>query len=210
METQSQKTCTAFIGYRCISSGALITVVDYLKTSLSSEDLSTTLIFDDMSSETIEVDFRGELPDVLERIQNSDIHASSAESIQMDHQIPRGPGRPKLGVVSREVTLLPRHWEWLNSQPGGASVALRKLVEEARRVNRDRDRIRIAKESAYRFMSTIAGNLPGFEDAARWLFAGDLIRFSSSISEWPNDVRTHLKKVSNTAFEQDTSQKDHL
>src|SRR4029079_4156101 len=65
---------------------------------------------------------------------------------------PRGRGRPRLGVVAREGTLLPRHWEWLGTQPGGASVVLRKLVEEARRANGDADRTRAARDAAYRFM----------------------------------------------------------
>ena len=108
---------------------------------------------------------------------------------------PRGRGRPKLGVVAREVTLLPRHWDWLNSQPGGASVALRKLVEEARRASGDRDRIRAAQESAYHFMSAMAGNLPGFEEAARALFAYDRRGFGDLIAAWPEDVRDHVIKL---------------
>ena len=108
---------------------------------------------------------------------------------------PRGRGRPKLGVVAREITLLPRHWDWLNSQPGGASVALRKLVEEARRGSGDRDRIRSAQEAAYHFMSAIAGNLPGFEEASRALFAYDRRRFGDLIAAWPEDVRDHVIKL---------------
>jgi hypothetical protein len=98
-------------------------------------------------------------------------------------------------VVAREVTLLPRHWDWLNGQPGGASVALRKLVEEARRVNEGRDRVRRAQESAYRFMSAMAGDLPAFEEAARALFAGKADQFASLICRWPKDVRMHLERM---------------
>jgi hypothetical protein len=100
-----------------------------------------------------------------------------------------------LGVVAREVTLLPRHWDWLNSQPGGASVALRKLVELARRTSGDRDRVRAAQESAYSFMSAIAGNLPGFEEATRALFAYDRRRFSELIASWPEDIRDYAIKL---------------
>jgi hypothetical protein len=103
----------------------------------------------------------------------------------------RGRGRPKLGVVPREVTLLPRHWDWLNTQPGGASVALRKLVEEARRTSGSADRRRVAHESAYRFMSAVAGNLPGFEEATRSLFADDERRFAELVADWPSDVRDY-------------------
>jgi len=106
-----------------------------------------------------------------------------------------GRGRPKLGVVAREVTLLPRHWEWLGAQPGGASVALRKLVEVARRASGDRDRGRAARDAAYHFMSVMAGNLPGFEEASRALFADDRRRFAELISGWPGDIRDHVVKL---------------
>jgi hypothetical protein len=98
-------------------------------------------------------------------------------------------------VVAREVTLLPRHWDWLTSQAGGASVALRRLVDEARRTSGDRDRVRAAQEAAYHFMSAMAGNLPGFEEAARALFAYDRRRFADLIAEWPPDVRDHAVKL---------------
>ena len=113
---------------------------------------------------------------------------------------PRGPGRPKLGVVAREVTLLPRHWEWLAQQSGGASVAIRRLVEEARRAGEDKDRIRQAQEAAYRFMSAIAGNKPHYEDAIRALFAGEQARFEKLIAEWPADVRDHASRLAERGF----------
>ncbi len=107
----------------------------------------------------------------------------------------RSPGRPKLGVIAREVTLLPRHWDWLNLQPGGASVALRKLVDEARRTNGDRNRNRVAQEAAYRFMYAIAGNLPGFEEATRALFACDRHKFTELVAGWPEDVRDYAVQL---------------
>ena len=116
---------------------------------------------------------------------------------------PRGPGRPKLGVVAREVTLLPRHWEWLAQQSGGASVALRKLVDEARRTGEDRDRVRQAQEAAYRFMSAMAGNKANYEDAIRALFAGEAARFEDLIAEWPADVRRHAAKLAERAFDRE-------
>ncbi len=76
-------------------------------------------------------------------------------------------------------------------QPGGASVALRKLVEDARRANAQRDNRRAAHERGYHFMSAIAGDLPGFEEAARTLFADDRARFGELIASWPHDVRDH-------------------
>ena len=118
---------------------------------------------------------------------------------------PRGPGRPKLGVVAREITLLPRHWDWLAQQPGGASVAIRKLVEQARRTGEDKDRIRQAQEAAYRFMSVMAGNRPHYEDAIRALFAGDRRRFGKLIAGWPADVRDHASRLAERAFHRDAA-----
>lgn len=102
---------------------------------------------------------------------------------------PRGPGRPRLGVTAREVTLLPRHWDWLAAQPGGASVALRKLVESASRS--DGARARAAQEAAYRFITAIAGDLPGYEEALRTLFANDRVGFIARIANWPDDIQCY-------------------
>ena len=103
-----------------------------------------------------------------------------------------GPGRPKLGVVGREVTLLPRHWDWLAAQPGGASVTLRKLVEAARKERQGPQAIRRAQDAAYRFMHALAGDLPGFEEATRALYAWDVERMRGLIERWPPDVRDHV------------------
>jgi hypothetical protein len=136
---------------------------------------SMFLVFDDQTGRQVEIDTR---------VTNLDLPEE-----------PRGRGRPKLGVIAREVTLLPRHWDWLATQPGGASVALRKLVDEARKASGDKDRIRKAQEAAYWFMSSIAGNLPGFEEASRALFAYDRRRFSELIAAWPEDIRDHAVKL---------------
>jgi hypothetical protein len=97
--------------------------------------------------------------------------------------------------VAREVTLLPRHWEWLATQPGGSSVALRKLVEDARRANGAKDRMREAQESAYRFMSAMAGNRIGFEEATRALFGGDLDKLRALAAEWPADIASYVMRL---------------
>jgi hypothetical protein len=111
-----------------------------------------------------------------------------------------GPGRPKLGVVSREVSLLPRHWEWLEQQPNGISAALRRLVDEARKANAAKDRVRAATEAAGRFMTVVAGNLPGFEEALRALYAHNEARFEEEIHDWPNDVREHARRLASMSF----------
>ena len=108
---------------------------------------------------------------------------------------PPGAGRPRLGVVAREVTLLPRHWQWLAAQPGGASAALRRLVEQARKSGDSADERRRASERCYKFMSAIAGHRPGFEEAARALFAGERERFEALVAAWPADVAAHAGEL---------------
>lgn len=120
--------------------------------------------------------------------------------LQPEETPPRGRGRPKLGVVAREVTLLPRHWDWLAAQPGGASVALRKLVEAARRASEGPDRIRASRDAAYRFASAMAGDLAGFEEAMRCLFAGDDSGFEARIALWPDDIAAQLRTYAAEAF----------
>lgn len=202
MDEQDLKSCTAFEGNRCIVSGSLLKVAKKVKEIIGRNEQAPILIFDDLTSELVEVDFRGTRQDVLRRLvkPTAKVEPATAPSntAQSSH---RGPGRPKLGVVPREVTLLPRHWDWLNSQPGGASVALRKLVEEGRRVNSNRDKVRHSQEVAYRFMSAMAGNLPGFEEATRALFAGDSERFNGLVASWPVDIRDHARKLSHAAFQ---------
>ena len=193
--------CTAFEGSSCIALGDLLQVAKKVKEIIARGEQAPVLIFDDFSSELIEVDFRGTMEEVLKRVEKSTARVEAASvPIKTEQSSQRGPGRPKLGVVSREVTLLPRHWDWLNSQPGGASVALRKLVEEARRVNSSRDKVRHSQEAAYRFMSAMAGNLPGFEEATRALFAGRSERFNDLTDPWPVDIRDHARKLSTHAF----------
>jgi len=202
MGEQNPKSCTAFKGNQRVASGNLLKVARKVKEIMDQDEQASILIFDDVTSELVEVDFRGTMEDVLERLEKllAGVESANASS-DTDPRSQRGPGRPKLGVVSREVTLLPRHWDWLNSQPGGASVALRKLVEEARRVNSGKDKVRHSQEVAYRFMSAMAGNFPGFEEATRALFAGDSERFNSLVAPWSIDIRDHARKLSEAAFQ---------
>ena len=193
--------CIAFMGTKAIASGDGRDVALKAKAAIDSDKWAQVLIFDDITSALVEVDFRGSAADVLRRIDDQAASARHASEASQTEGETRRPGRPKLGVVAREVTLLPRHWDWLASQPGGASVTLRKLVEQARRANQGRDRKRRAQESAYRFLSAMAGNERGFEEALRSLFAGERKRFDQIIKPWPIDVREHAKKLAAAAFE---------
>ncbi|MEA2909525.1 MAG: uncharacterized protein QOJ15_1606 [Bradyrhizobium sp.] len=185
---------TAFRGHQRLVSGPLAEVALAVMQASNSGDAEPIVIFDDANGRTIDLNLRGTEQDVIGRLPQPPANLEAAAD-HLSAPEPRGRGRPKLGVVAREVTLLPRHWEWLGTQPGGASVALRKLVEEARRASGDRDRSRAARDAAYHFMSTMAGNLPGFEEASRALFADDRRRFAGLIAGWPEDIRDHIVKL---------------
>ena len=188
----------AFEGNRCLGLGDPHLVATKAKQALDKNSDAQLVIFDAATSRTAEIDLRGSLADVQKRVARR-IPAQDDEAAA--EAAPRGPGRPKLGVVAREVTLLPLHWEWLSLQPGGASVAIRKLVEEARRANAAKDRVREGQESLHRFMTAMGGDQPHYEEALRALYAGEQKRFDAAIARWPADVRDHVKRLAAVAFE---------
>ncbi len=183
--------CAAFDGNRLIAEGAAGGVALQVKALIASKPDASILIFDDATSLPVEIDFEGSDQDVLAWIASWAVKPAEPST---------GPGRPKLGVTAREVTLLPRQWEWLAEQPGGASVALRKLVDEARKANAGKDAARLAQESAYRFVVTMAGDLAGFEEASRALFANDGERFEAMTEAWPTDVRDRARSLAARAI----------
>jgi hypothetical protein len=194
---------TSFDGPRRIASGPLETVALAVKGALSNGAVGPVLIFDDASGRPVDVDTRGSDDEVLARLAThpaklADVamatqscDPSDSHDVDASANVARGRGRPRLGVVAREVTLLPRHWAWLSEESGGASVVLRKLVDEARRTQGEQTRRRGATEAAYHFMSAIAGDMAGFEEATRALFAHQQSRFCALIAAWPEDVRDH-------------------
>lgn len=199
---------TAFFGAQRVSAGTLRDVALDVKRIIERGEQRPPVIFDDVTSQVVDVDFRGSDSDVASRLSAIDAAGAQAErggdgdedaSPYRETQA-RSRGRPKLGVVAREVTLLPRHWDWLASQPGGASAAVRRLVDAARQATAGTDRVRQAKESAYRFMSAMAGNEAGFEEAARALFAGNPGRFLEMTEGWPSDIRDHARRLGARAF----------
>nr|WP_321273815.1 DUF2239 family protein [Alcaligenes faecalis] len=197
MKTSYPNTYTSFMGHRRIASGPMLVNVLAVKKVLESRVNDPVLIFDDVTGRFVDVNTEGTDEELAQRYAPVDV--SEAEVEQIEEEAPRGRGRPKLGVVPREVTLLPRHWDWLATQPGGASVALRKLVEEARRASAAKDQRRQAQERTYNFMTALGGDLPGFEEAMRALFADELERFKSLLAAWPDDVREHAIKLAQNA-----------
>ena len=192
MDEDRTRPCTAFQGLRRLASGPLPEVAQAVKAAQDRDPSAAFLTFDDATGRVIDLDLRGTAEEVAIRFAPP---ASLAGG-----PAPRGPGRPRLGVVAREVTLLPRHWEWLGAQPGGASVALRRLVEQARQAGGEPARRREAQEAAYRFLSALAGDAPGYEEALRALFAGDRGAFTAILGPWPADVRDHVLRLAAPAF----------
>lgn len=193
METLS--TYTAFEGHSLLFHGRLTDVVLKIKKRLGSAENSSVLIFSDATGKVMDFDFRGTEKDVLKRLEVFVAEDQPRES--------SGPGRPKLGVVSREVSLLPRHWEWLASQSGGASAALRKLVEDAKKKSHNSGNARQAQERSHKFMSAVAGDLKGYEEALRALYKRDEKRFLAETADWPRDVRNHAVGLAAAAFKGD-------
>jgi uncharacterized protein len=185
---------TAFMGHRLLAAGPLAEVALAVMNASRRPAAPPITIFHDATGRPLDLDLRGSEREIVARLPQTapdpEIAADGTAAAE-----PRGRGRPKLGVVAREVTLLPRHWEWLGAQPGGASVALRKLVDEARRASGDLDRARAARDAAYHFMSVMAGNLAGFEEASRALFADDRRGFVGLVAGWPDDIRDQVVKL---------------
>lgn len=184
------RACAAFQGERRIAAGSLSEVALAVKRQAG----GPVLVLDEATGRPIDLDLRGSAADLLARLPAlaAVFPDSLDEEPEPEAPGPRGRGRPKLGVVAREVTLLPRHWAWLADQPGGASVALRKLVDRARRENAEADAARSRRDAAYRAMSALAGDRPGFEAASRALFAGDADGFRAAAQAWPADIGGYL------------------
>ena len=176
-------TYSAFDGHRLLASGPLLDVTLAVKASPGLA-AGTVLTFDDDTGKVVDLDLHGSPEQIAAR------HRTREEGLAA-----RGRGRPKLGVVAREVTLLPRHWDWLAAQRGGASVTLRRLIDEARKAEGGQTAVRAAQDNAYRFMSAIGGDLPGFEEAVRALYAADTVKLGTHLTEWPVDLRTHVHKL---------------
>jgi hypothetical protein len=182
MSDEFENSFSAFMGERCIASGSLLDAVTAIKAQTEAGE--GVLVFDDLTARVVDLDLRGSVGDVVRRFTPA-----------------KAPGRPKLGVVAREVTLLPRHWAWLAEQSGGASVALRRLVEAARKAD-DKADSRTAQAAAYRFMAAMVGDRPGYEEACRALFAADGAKFADQSQDWPEDIRDYARRLAAPVFGQ--------
>jgi uncharacterized protein len=175
----------AFADSHRIAQGDLLTVALAVKTRSEQTPSAPAIIFNSNTSRVTDVWLSGDEAAIADWIK-----AHVPEALPSP---PKTRGRPKLGVVSREVTLLPRQWDWLNSQPGGASVTLRKLVDAAAKDPQAEKRA--AQDATYRFATALAGDAAGFEEAMRALYAGDQMQFETQIAHWPTDVADHTRQL---------------
>lgn len=178
----------AFSGSRCLAQGSRAEVTRAARLAAEASASTAILAFDAVNSHPVELDLRA--PDT-----------TATPPQPLEEEAARGRGRPKLGVTSREITLLPRHWDWLNAQRGGASAALRRLVEDALRADGAVAASREGKESLYRFITAMAGDAPGYEEAVRALFADDEAKFKAESAGWPEDVRAHALTLLGAALD---------
>lgn len=183
-DSRASTGVTVFVGERLIARGDLASAV---RAGHPFADALTIIAFDDATGRVVDLDLRGSVDE-----------AAARASSQVPPPKP-ARGRPRLGVTAREITLLPRHWAWLANQPGGASAALRLLVDDARRKSAATDAARQAQEAAYRVMTVLAGNLPSYEEAVRALFAGDRDRLSDLIAAWPKDIAAYVGELADAS-----------
>jgi len=187
MSVRADLAVVCFLGDARLGEGPLSEVLPQVLAAARA-DGPQPVVFDLADGRVVDLDLRGGVEDVLARLETPPAPEK------------RGPGRPKLGVTAREVTLLPRHWDWLSAQPGGASVALRKLVESQMKAGEGPERARRAKEATYRFITAMAGDRPGYEEATRMLFAGDWTAFDAAVAAWPEGVRETARKMAEGAW----------
>jgi uncharacterized protein len=217
---QNSRTYTSFAGNKLIFSGDLDAMLLRTKDHIDQNPTDSVLIFEDQTGQEIDFDFRGTPDDVLSRLPSHPLFIQypvtdetgaglQAEPGQLRPSSPEpgqpkvsnpGPGRPRLGVTCREISLLPRHWEWLDRQPGGVSSTLRKLVDEARKSGYKKELARQSWDAAGKFMWVMAGNLPNFQEASRAFYSKNMDLMESLILPWPIDIRTHLMRLVSEAL----------
>ena len=190
----------AFAGVKKIAEGSLPDVAIKVRRHLDRTTDTTPIVFDRKSARQIELDYRGTDPEIRHRASLSEIKLQAEPLAPSTSTRSRGRGRPKLGVVAGEVTLLPRHWAWLKTQRGGASVTLRRLVDDARRNSEPKESRTEAQDSVYRAMVVLAGDLPGYEEALRALYANDADSFTRQTNKWPSGVKSFIRDLSREAF----------
>ncbi|MEZ6002847.1 MAG: DUF2239 family protein [Planctomycetota bacterium] len=180
----TEPTYSLFLGHELLSRGAIEPLLNSLRTAMSMAPMARLAVYDNQSGVRLDLDLSGTPDEAYARLEHHPVLGKPKG---------KGPGRPKLGVVGREVSLLPRHWDWLAAQPGGASAALRRLVDRARKEDQPAGARRAAIEAAHRFLWDQGGDLPGFEEATRALFAGDWTALEARMRPWPEPIADQVR-----------------
>ncbi len=184
-------TYTAFLESKIFAKGSLKDLVLKIKKHLGKNENNSILIFSDSTGNTLDFNFKGSETEILKRLEMFVSQKPDEYS---------GPGRPKLGVISREVSLLPRHWEWLAAQSGGASVTIRRLIDESRKKSSTGESVKQVQEKTYKFLSVVAGDFEGYEEALRALYKRDREKFLKQMEKWPKDIQGYAMRLSETVF----------
>jgi len=193
---QQASKILAFSAQKLIAEGAFGEVLQLVKNHIKQNDTGNILFFNGSDGRQIDIDLQSGAGE-----SGNGSKAAAAES-GSNQAIPtkKPRGRPKLGVVGREVTLLPRHWQWLDKQRGGASARLRRLIDQERKATAGDDMIRESQDSANRFMYAMAGDIAGFEEAVRALYARDKAGFDQETAAWPVDIRDRARGFAEAAL----------
>lgn len=182
-------TCTVFKAGAAVAAGPVRDVVATLHARREAHGDEGLLVFDDRTGGAVDFDLRGSAADAQAVLPHHPLWPATPPPEK------RGRGRPRLGVVSREVSLLPRHWSWIKAQRGSASAVLRRLIEREMKADAPADEVRARAERAHAFLWTMAGDLPGFEAASRALYAGALDTYAALAAAWPDDVRAYADRL---------------
>lgn len=173
---------TAFRGDTRIITDSLFNVA----LALQKQSEMNVLVFNDQTGQQIDLDLSGSEDDLKQRY-------TEVEYVKK-------VGRPKLGVISREITLQQKHWNWLDQQSSSASAVIRKLIDKELNDPSSESNIMLAKQAIDHFMLAMLGNMPNYEEATRALYQGNKSHFLALIHNYPKDLKVYLELKAQTAF----------
>lgn len=194
MNTSITQAATAFNNTNKLANGPLIEVIMAMKTAIIENQNAKILCFLDENGAMIDFDLSGSNEQIIARLLTQFKAPSTSEQIEIIETQSKA-GRPKLGVIAKEVTLLPRHWEWLGAQNGGASATLRRLVEIAAKESIGIAARKNAQNATYRFLQNIAGDFENYEEVLRAIFADDFEKMRNLMKNWPQDIQNYAQKL---------------
>lgn len=194
MNTSITQQASAFIGTKILKTGPLIEVVLAMKEEVAKDKFAHILCFLDETGAMVDFDLSGTNEQVIAKLLANNTQETKEEQKAETTNAPKS-GRPKLGVTAKEVTLLPRHWEWLAAQRGGASATLRRLVELAAKDSISIETRKSAQNATYRFLQNIAGDFENYEEVLRAIFADDFEKMRKLMQNWPQDIQNYAQKL---------------